>query len=89
MESGKSALMLLGLGAEEAQKSAVRFREHNLELMAQMHPHFRDRNKLIAVVKQGRQQLEEQLAQERAMRANGQAAKPSQSSFSPAKSIPP
>ena len=30
-----------------------------------MHPHYRDRAKMIAVVKQGRQQLEEQMAQER------------------------
>ena len=31
-----------------------------------MHPHYKDRNKMIAVAKEGRQQLEEQMAQERA-----------------------
>ena len=39
---------------------------HNLELFEKMHPHYRDRKRLIAVVKAGRQQLEEQMAQERA-----------------------
>jgi len=33
-----------------------------------MHPHYKDRAKLIAVVKQGRRQLEEQMAQERSER---------------------
>jgi hypothetical protein len=31
-----------------------------------MYPHFKDRPKLIAVVKEGRQQLEQQMARERA-----------------------
>jgi len=35
-----------------------------------MYPHHKDRSKLIAVAKQGRQQLEEQMARERAERAN-------------------
>ena len=42
----------------------MRFRRHNLELF-EMYPHHKDRAKLIAVVKQGRQQLEEQMARER------------------------
>ena len=33
-----------------------------------MYPHHKDRAKVIAVVKQGRRQLEEQMAQERAER---------------------
>ena len=35
-----------------------------------MHPHYKDRSKLISVARQGRQQLEEQMAQERALRTN-------------------
>jgi glutathione-regulated potassium-efflux system ancillary protein KefC len=46
----------------------MRFRQHNLKLFEKMRPHFKDRTKLIAAVKQGRQQLEEQMAQERAER---------------------
>jgi glutathione-regulated potassium-efflux system ancillary protein KefC len=68
LRSARSVLELLGDTPEQARSVAWRFRRHNLELFEQMHPHFRDRNKLIAVVKQGRQQLEEQMAQERALR---------------------
>ena len=35
----------------------------------QLHPHYKDSAKLMSVVKQGRQQLEEQMAQERAAQA--------------------
>jgi glutathione-regulated potassium-efflux system ancillary protein KefC len=43
----------------------MRFRRHNLELFEQMYPNRKDRSKVIAVVKQGRRQLEEQMARER------------------------
>jgi glutathione-regulated potassium-efflux system ancillary protein KefC len=66
LRSARSVLELLGHTHEQARQFAWRFRQHNLELFEQMHPHFKDRNKLIAVVKQGRQQLEQQMARERA-----------------------
>jgi glutathione-regulated potassium-efflux system ancillary protein KefC len=69
LRSARSVLELLGHGAHEARQSAMRFRQHNLELFEKLHPHYKDRAKLIAVVKQGRQQLEEQMAQEREVRA--------------------
>ncbi len=69
LHSARSVLELLGHGAHEARQTAMRFRQHNLELFEKMHPHYRDRAKLIAVVKQGRLQLEEQMAQERTERA--------------------
>jgi glutathione-regulated potassium-efflux system ancillary protein KefC len=68
LRSARSVLELLGIAPHEARGHAMRFRRHNLQLFEQMHPHYRDRAKLIAVVKQGRQQLEEQMAQERAER---------------------
>jgi len=69
LRSARSVLELLGHGAHEARQTAMRFRQHNLELFEKMYPHHKDRAKLIAVVKQGRQQLEEQMAQERNERA--------------------
>ncbi len=69
LRSARSVLELMGHGAHEARQSAMRFRQHNLELFEKLHPHYKDRAKLIAVVKQGRQQLEEQMAQEREVRA--------------------
>ncbi len=65
--SGANALELLGHPPEQVTSAVLRFREHNLSLFEQMHPHFTDRAKIIAVVKQGRQQFEEQMAQERAL----------------------
>jgi glutathione-regulated potassium-efflux system ancillary protein KefC len=66
LTSGASVLELLGHPADQVQQTLTRFREHNLDLFEKMHPHFKDRTKLIAVVKQGRQQFEEQMALERA-----------------------
>nr|WP_295776652.1 glutathione-regulated potassium-efflux system protein KefC [Rhodoferax sp.] len=63
--SARSVLELLGEEAETALSTIQRFRQHNLELFEQLHPHYKDRAKLISVVKQGRLQLEEQIAKER------------------------
>ena len=68
LRSARSVLELLGFDPHEARTHALRFREHNLELFEKMYPHNKDRAQLIAVVKQGRRQLEEQMAQERAER---------------------
>jgi glutathione-regulated potassium-efflux system ancillary protein KefC len=76
LRSARSVLELLGHGAFEARQTAMRFRQHNLALFEKMHPHYQDRAKLIAVVKQGRQQLEAQMAQERAERAERAAQRP-------------
>jgi glutathione-regulated potassium-efflux system ancillary protein KefC len=66
LRSARSVLEVLGQPAHAARKSAMRFRQHNIALFEKMRPHFKDRTKLIATVQQGRQQLEEQMAQERA-----------------------
>lgn len=66
LRTGRSVLELLGEEPHAARQAAMRFRQHNLELFEKLHPHYKDRNKMIAVVKEGRQQLEEQMAQERA-----------------------
>mgnify|MGYP000081234791 FL=1 len=63
--SGRSALELLGLERHQARTLALRFRQHNVAQLEVMRPHFGDEAKLIAIAKQGRQQLEEQFARER------------------------
>ncbi len=70
LHSARSVLELMGQTREDSERIAQRFRQHNLELFEKMHPHYKDRTKLIAVVKQGRQQLEEQMAQERAQKSD-------------------
>ena len=69
LRSGRSVLELLGHSAHAARQTAMRFRAHNLALFEKMHPHYKDRSKMIAGIKQGRLQFEEQMAQEREERA--------------------
>jgi glutathione-regulated potassium-efflux system protein KefC len=66
LRSGRSVLERLGFQPHQARTMALRFRRHSLELLERMRAHQGDEAKLIAVAKQGRQQLEEQFAQERA-----------------------
>ncbi|MDR3002798.1 MAG: glutathione-regulated potassium-efflux system protein KefC [Acidovorax sp.] len=63
--SARSVLELVGQSPEQAQRMTERFRAHNLELAERMYPHHKDRAQLIAVAKQGREQLVEQMARER------------------------
>jgi len=67
--SARSVLELLGWEPHAARTQAQRFRRHNLELVEQMAPHFADESQLIALAKQGRAQLEELWARERAQNA--------------------
>jgi glutathione-regulated potassium-efflux system ancillary protein KefC len=69
LRSGRTVLELLGLPPFEARTIATRFRRANLQLFEDMYPHHRDRAKVIAVTKQARRQLAEQMAQERTARA--------------------
>jgi glutathione-regulated potassium-efflux system ancillary protein KefC len=74
LRSARSVLELLGHPPHEARQSAMRFRQHNLALFEQLYPHHKDRAKVIAVVKQGRAQLEEQMAKEREQLAHKRPA---------------
>ncbi|MBC7726466.1 MAG: glutathione-regulated potassium-efflux system protein KefC, partial [Microbacteriaceae bacterium] len=67
--SGRQVLELMGWQPHTARNQALRFRAHNIELLEQMAPHLGDEQKLIALAKQGRQQLETMRAQERAEQA--------------------
>jgi glutathione-regulated potassium-efflux system ancillary protein KefC len=69
LRSGRTVLEVLGMAPHAARQQTMRFRRHNLELFEKMYPHHRDRARMIAVVKEGRQQLEEQMARERAENA--------------------
>lgn len=76
LRSARSVLELLGQPAPAAQRAAERFRQHNLALFEQMYPHRNNREKFIAVAKQGRMQLEAQMKLEREQR--GQPAQDAQ-----------
>jgi glutathione-regulated potassium-efflux system ancillary protein KefC len=65
--SAQDVLQVLGHSAADALTSVQRFRNHNLAQIEQMWPHHKDEERLISLAKAGRQQLEELMAQERAV----------------------
>jgi glutathione-regulated potassium-efflux system ancillary protein KefC len=63
--SGRSVLEALGWQPHQARNLALRFKQHTEQQLEAMAPHRNDEAQLIAVAKQGRQQLESLFAQER------------------------
>lgn len=73
LKTARTVLELMGLPAQEAQRVADRFRQHNIDLANRMYPHHKNQEKFIAVARQGRQQLVEQMAKERQEAASAAA----------------
>ena len=71
--TARAALEQLGWQPHHARNLALRFRRHNVAQLAAMAPHRKDEVRLIAVAKQGRQQLEELFAIERQQAVERQA----------------
>ena len=69
LRSARDVMELLGHSPDDARQSALSFRQHNLALFETLYPHHKDRAKVIAGAKQGRAQLEAQMAQERQQRS--------------------
>ncbi len=65
LRSARATLEGLGWPAYEARETAMRFRDRNIKLIDATYPHYKDRAKVIAVAKEGRQQFEEQMTKER------------------------
>ena len=65
LRTARTVLELNGLSPQEADTLAERFRAHNMALSNRMYEHHNDREAMIAVAKQGRAQLVEQMAKER------------------------
>src|SRR5690606_5774552 len=63
--SARSVLEALGFEPHRARTLAQRFRRHSIEQLIAMAPHVGDEARLVAISKDGRQQLEQLLAQER------------------------
>ena len=68
LNSARSVLDLLGIESEEAHWMVQQFRQTNIALADRMYPHYKDRQKMIAVAKEARAQLVEQMSVERAER---------------------
>jgi glutathione-regulated potassium-efflux system ancillary protein KefC len=67
--SGRSVLELMGWERHAARTQALRFRQHSIDVLEEMVPHIADEKRIIALAKQGRQQLEETWAREREQNA--------------------
>lgn len=65
LASARTVLELMGQSPTLAQEMTRRFREHNITLADRMYPHHKDRAKMMAVARDGRAQLAEQMAKER------------------------
>jgi glutathione-regulated potassium-efflux system ancillary protein KefC len=63
--SGRQVLELMGWQAHQARNLALRFRQHTVEQLDAIAPHWKDEAKLIAGAREGRQQLESLFATER------------------------
>ncbi|CAN5293822.1 glutathione-regulated potassium-efflux system protein KefC [soil metagenome] len=63
--SARSVLEALGIEPHAARKLAWRFRQHSVDQLERMVPLHKDQDALVAAAKQGRQQFEELIAQER------------------------
>ncbi|AVO41897.1 glutathione-regulated potassium-efflux system protein KefC [Simplicispira suum] len=72
--SARSVLEHMGLEENETDALLARFREHNIALADRMYPHHKDQARMIAVAREGRGQLAEQLAKEREERSLRSAA---------------
>ncbi|MBX3632646.1 MAG: glutathione-regulated potassium-efflux system protein KefC [Simplicispira sp.] len=76
--SARSVLGHMGLPPAEADALLERFRAHNIALADRMYPHHKDRARMIAVAREGRSQLAEQLAKEREERQAQTGAAPTE-----------
>jgi glutathione-regulated potassium-efflux system ancillary protein KefC len=69
--TGRSVLELMGWHPHHARQMAMRFRRHSVQQLEKFWPHHKDEKALVAMAKQGRQQLEELFAQERQQAPQG------------------
>jgi len=63
--SARTVLEKMGWEPHHARELALRFRRHTIDQLEEQLPHYKDQARLIAIAKQGRQQLETLFAQER------------------------
>jgi glutathione-regulated potassium-efflux system ancillary protein KefC len=66
LRSGRQALERLGVGPYEARERADRFRRQNLQVLEELMPHFEDEAERLSSARAGREQLEQQFAEDKA-----------------------
>ena len=66
--TARKALSVLGVAPYEAREQADRFRRHNLQMLLQMEPVFRDETRRLSAARAGREELEAQFERDRQAR---------------------
>ncbi|HVR03546.1 MAG TPA: glutathione-regulated potassium-efflux system protein KefC, partial [Polyangia bacterium] len=66
LRSGRAALERLGVAPYEARERADRFRRQNLAVLEDLMPHFEDETRRLSLARAGREQLEQQFAEDKA-----------------------
>ena len=77
LQTAEKTLELMGYTPEDAQYVVTVFRAHNIELSDKMYEHRNDRETMLAVGRQGRDQLVEQMTRERQERQSQAQEAPS------------
>ena len=67
LRSGRHALEHLGVAPYEARERADRFRHQNVTVMEELLPHFGDEVRRLSAARAGREQLEKQFAEDKAV----------------------
>ncbi|MEG1203475.1 MAG: NAD-binding protein, partial [Comamonas sp.] len=65
LQTAEKTLELMGFSPDDAQYVVTVFRAHNIELSDKMYEYHHDRATMLAISKQGREQLVEQMMRER------------------------
>lgn len=62
LQLGAQVLKSLGFDNDRAEQAAQIFREHNLKVLTEVHPHYQDQEKVISLTLKARRELEEMFA---------------------------
>ncbi len=64
LQLGRQVLQSLGFGAYRARQAAMKFRAHNIASLLAVYPYYRDRERLVSMSKQARDELTEMFARD-------------------------
>jgi glutathione-regulated potassium-efflux system ancillary protein KefC len=70
LRAGRQVMELLGDDPFEAREDADRFRSHNVSTLEQLLPHLADEARRLSLARAAREQLEQQVTRDRALRGN-------------------
>ncbi|MGI4847287.1 MAG: glutathione-regulated potassium-efflux system protein KefC [Janthinobacterium lividum] len=68
LQMGRKALEQLGFDAERARQAAMKFRTHNIETLQAVYPYYKDKEQMVSMTTQAREELEEMFERDTAAR---------------------